>query len=540
LRFSVLHPTARTKAYPSFPSGWLEACWHWYRTCLSPQDVEYILTVHESRVDELWEQLNGSRGFFGREGARIPDWGRFTIVVNHGRDCLVDQSNEALKAAQGEILIWCEDDMFAPLGWDGRLSALVPDSSEPISLHCLTGSKRDNKIFIPCCYTKALADAIGPASPEYESMFIDDETTWKQRNFGRVVETGLVFEHRHPIFGTAKSDEVYQRENRHEAYVRGLAVFQKRRAAGFPYVELPGFARPGGLAENGERRRQESSEPAVVDPPLLALCTPGNQFSGQWQDALLNLGLRLGDEGWAVKRYRAYYSNVYSTRIAMAEQVISEAKESGHAPKYVLWIDDDNIVLPDQMMGLIRFLDHYPKVDGIVGWCWIHKAGGWMISAGKFWPEDGVHFVGMSPDQLFAGASPEEKLGPKVIEHTGFPCVLLRYSSMERLGAAAFRPLTKADLPALFGDNQPPAEPVHEWFASEDTAWCLRARYQGGFTLVVDPGCKVGHLKEQLQEPDVVKVGGQERADLKLWRSGMNGDSVVVPGEYPKSDEVLA
>jgi hypothetical protein len=68
------------------------------------------------------------------------------------------------------------------------------------------------------------------------------------------------------------------------------------------------------------------------NPLLLPL-----RFSAQG----FNLGLRLGQEGYAVKRYRSYFSNVYNTRIQISERVIQEAKESGQVPKYVLWIDGD-------------------------------------------------------------------------------------------------------------------------------------------------------------------------------------------------------
>ena len=52
----------------------------------------------------------------------------------------------------------------------------------------------------------------------------------------------------------------------------------------------------------------------------------------------------------------------------------------------------------------------------------------------------------------------------------------------------------------------PPQEVTDEWFCGEDTAWCLAAK-KAGLKLMVDPMCKVGHLKEQLLEPDF-KVEG--------------------------------
>ena len=189
MKFSIIHPTARVKPTGSFPSGWMGACEQWAGASANSADAEYIVIVHESRLRDFWNSFTWGDAV----APWLSKWGRFTVVVNHGRDCVVDQVNEGLKAATGEILIGTMDDLFAPQDWDTKLSAFVPDTSQPVALHCLTGSKRDNQIFNPACHTKVVQNLIGPISPEYESMFVDDEYTLKIRQYAKVVETGLMF-----------------------------------------------------------------------------------------------------------------------------------------------------------------------------------------------------------------------------------------------------------------------------------------------------------------------------------------------------------
>src|ERR1700690_3460031 len=188
MKFSILHPTARLKVYPSFPYGWWDAAHHAFMMCEKPQEVEYLLIVHNSDLPDLWKQLS----------RHAPEaWGRFSIVQNSDRNLLVYQCNAGLRAASGEIILFLEDDLFAPQGWDTKLAEAAGDTSIPQALHCLTGSPRDNELFLPTCYTRSLGELIGPYCPEYESMFMDNECTAKQKQLGRVLETGLVFQHRH-------------------------------------------------------------------------------------------------------------------------------------------------------------------------------------------------------------------------------------------------------------------------------------------------------------------------------------------------------
>ena len=573
MKFSIIHPTARVTQ--DFAHPWWMAAIRAYNHCDNPRDVEYVVVVHHSRLLAFWD---------GQLGKPLPNcvhgngWARFVVVTNFGRDCLVDQCNAAQLAVSGEIIVGNQDDMRFPEHWDTEISKLIPDTSQLIAVQARTDGSRADLLTIPTIATRALVEAIGLLSPDYESMFSDDEWSAKAWRLGSIVKSSIYFQHLHPVNGTAETDAIYQLENRAEAYKVGYEVYQRRKAAGFPRVPYPHEVeakiaaaapqRDGLIARGLDWLEKKLGGIPVGDPPallpegerLIAICVPGDTFSFGWLESFLNVGSRLGQELYSCKRYLGHASNVYHARMDLASRVIEDAKISGVKPQYVLWLDSDNTIQPDQLVGLLRFMRSYPDVDAIFGWCWIRKAHGWTTSAGRFWPDDGVHLMAMNPDALFAGQTDKERWAPKVIEHSGFPCGLIRYEAFEQLGASAFRPLTKADLPAYFGscpdcngegeyDNSylpcescgatglkgVKKEVSDDWFCGEDTAWCLQAK-KAGMKLIVDPGCKLGHLKLQSQEPDVKAMMqmGIPEAEAARVRENFNGAAVEVPQEYER------
>ena len=62
-----------------------------------------MVVVHPSRLSDFWRYL-------GSCGRQVPSWGAFTLAVNRGRDCIVDQSNTGRLAASGEIFAGMDDD----------------------------------------------------------------------------------------------------------------------------------------------------------------------------------------------------------------------------------------------------------------------------------------------------------------------------------------------------------------------------------------------------------------------------------------------
>jgi hypothetical protein len=80
---------------------------------------------------------------------------------------------------------------------------------------------------------------------------------------------------------------------------------------------------------------------------------------------------------------------------------------------------------------------------------------------------------------------------------SGFPVVLMRYSTLERLGPAAFAPMVRPDV--KFG------------FTSEDTTFFYRA-HQAGLKFAVDMRVKVPHLK--LRAIEVQYLPGVSRREV--------------------------
>ncbi len=102
------------------------------------------------------------------------------------------------------------------------------------------------------------------------------------------------------------------------------------------------------------------------------------------------------------------------------------------------------------------------------------------MSCGKQGPD--LAMLPFHPDQLSAGP-----LVP--IDWSGFPCVLLRYEVLERLGKEAFMPIVRPD--------------VKYGFTSEDTSFFLRAK-EAGYQFLVDLRVKVPHIKMRAIEPQYV------------------------------------
>lgn len=495
MKFSVIHPTARVDlTFGEY--AWWHAAESVLRTSDSdPRDMEYILVVHFKRLDLLWTFMEHARPYFGR----------FTVVVNTGRDCLVDQCNAGLLAAQGEIHCWNQDDMRYPEHWDSEILKLIPDTRRKVCVQARTDGSRRDLLTLPAILTRTLADEIGPLCPEYDGMFSDDEFSAKARALcdGGIVASNLYFQHLHPAYGTGKGDAVHAMENRGEAYKTGKDVFERRRALGFPRVDLPGF---------------ERKVPKIQ--PVIAICTPGETHSNLWNRERDRLLWWLLSEGWAIRTYWDYTTNVYHTRMGITRDLAKDSETEGREPDLVLWIDDDNVPSWSAVRCLIETLGAHPEYAGAAGWCWIKfRQDGkpaWMPSVGNFKPGTMYLLPTLLPDLYADNAS------PKRIEWSGFPTILMRYSAVKELGMKAFQPIF--------------CEENEFGFSGEDTAFFARAM-EAGVKFCVDPRAKVEHLKLQPIEPDY-RIGPQAdaltAAMVEKGRERLNGARVEVSEDVRK------
>ena len=471
-RFSIIHCTARVRPFRSFPIGWFESCKAWYDRCAHPEQVEYVLVVHKSN----W------REFVSRTGDwPIPRWASFRVICNEAdANTAVTQGQAGADAALGVLWIGNHDDMFPPENWDVMLwQKFIESGKSEAVLHVTTGSPTDDTLFIPQIVTRSRVQRLGYAGhPSYESMFVDNEFTEHARVDGVVVDAREIrFEHRHPIFGAAQWDDVYQHENRPEAYQEGHQNYLRRRALGFPRENPPPSPSPasGDGASVVEISKREN-------PKIIACLLPGEWFSSEWVVAWTNLIVYLASRFAQVHPHFSYSSSVYVTRIELAQSVLAVKPDAD----LILWIDDDNIVTAEQVAMLMRDLEEHPEADAVCGWCWIynHNTDQWLVSCGRSPTDERMMYTALPHREVL------EAKGLVEVQASGFPVVLMRRGLLEKLGARAFVPFV--DDKFMYG------------FTSEDAAFWKRATL-AGLRLFCDTRVRVHHMKWRGIEPTFVK-----------------------------------
>lgn len=484
LKLSVVHPTARVKPpYPSFETGWRESMQMWYQRCDHPEDVEYVLVVHADNWPAFMSQRFASIEF--------PPWANVQLVLNRGENTGCAQGNAGTWRATGEIIAGNNDDMFPPEHWDTLIREAIPDTSREVVLHCSSGSPSDSRLFIPQIYTRNRAVRLGYGGhPDYESMFADNEYTEHAKMDGVVVDARYInFVHRHPVLGLAKMDKVYEGQNRAEAYRKGNEVFMRRAAAGFP--GLHGHGGPMVVRHDVE-----------VPQRVIALCLPGQTFDASYvwgRETLLFHLITRPNGNFQPKLSCGHTTNVYMTRIQLTERVLAMDPE----PELALWLDDDNILTPEQFELMLTDLEKDPELDGVVAWCWVFNPeansghGAWFISCGDWVGTEDDPYNSRALDPVELTKNP----GVRPIGWSGFPCVLMRRRALELAGGAnAFMPIV--DPRIKFG------------FSGEDTAWFYRAK-EAGLRFAVDTRVKVPHLKKWAVEPPVPQPGVVVREELQ-------------------------
>lgn len=469
MKFSIIHPSAR-------PEKWQAVYEDWMSKCVDASEVEYILCA-----DERWGfPRNNEREF--AEMVPLPGF----IVWNTGRRCYVDAVNIAAKQATGDILIVVADDQFACERWDQLLSDYLHLGRTDLTKHqqflgsdkfvveVSTGTPQEHQrgIIVLPILSRAWYEHLGGNVffPEYESMYADNDFCEHARQDGVVIDCRhLRFEHRHPLANVSIPwDAAYAEQNRPQSYRIGQRILDFRRATKF------------------------SHEPIAVESkpvPTIALCLPGDEFRGGWVSGIMQLYAHLISTGWNVINLIGYTSNVYVTR----EEIRQAAMSCDPKPDYLLWLDDDNLCSPAHFESLFVDLQARPDADAVFGWCWIHNEAktGFQTSCGTFSP-DGSHWTPFPPS--FANSSEVRE-----VEASGFPCVLMRYSALEKAG----------DRPFIRGILDPT---LTHGIGGEDMAF-MRAGMEGGAKFIVDPKVRVPHLKYVTVEPVLESEG---KAPVKI------------------------
>ncbi len=491
---SILHPTARVKPYPGFPSGCWGAVEQFAQAAVKPHQIEYVLVVHETNWSEFWLNFGGDAPDSDRVEVAAHAcelYGSFYVVQNHGRNCVVDQINEGAKHTTGQVIVGIMDDLEAPARWDARLLARMPQicrvcgeqfaPGEVMRCRCkipgpdphvsgeyvidLTGE--DSNWIVYSAMTRKRYERYGfVLSPEFESMYADNYYSWLAHKDGVVINgRGLGFKHHHPIFGLGVTDAVYEQQNNPRAYRQGYATY---------------------------RRLTEGAR-------VIAFLIPGKTFSHRVMFGLFEVIEYLWAKGFICERFGAHTSNVYFTRIELADAALTK----GIRPDFVLSVDDDNVLSAESIDMLIADADKHPEIDIFTGWCWCdtgdYEAAPFRMSCGRQGPNLECQFFGVE-DYLKMQAAGKlsitsDDVAPDAF-WSGFPVVLMRARVLETLGWKSFLP--------MLGDD------FKRGFTSEDTTFFYRA-HQAGFKSAVDLRVKVPHLKLRAIEPQILPAADREK-----------------------------
>jgi hypothetical protein len=156
--------------------------------------VVYVVVIHSSRLSEFHANLRSDL---------IPAWGRFTIVENSLRDCLVDQVNAGFAATspQTKLLMGIMDDSTSPQSWDNLVLGSVPDVDEACVVQYATGSARNADLIVSGAVTRKRYEDVGYAL--------------------------------YSTFAKAQWDDIYSNENSRANLEHGLKTYRRREAAGF-------------------------------------------------------------------------------------------------------------------------------------------------------------------------------------------------------------------------------------------------------------------------------------------------------------------
>lgn len=464
---SVLHPTARVKAFPGFPSGCWGAVEQFANAAVKPHLLEYVLVVHSSNWSEFWLNFGGEAPDSDRVEVcahACELYGSFLVVQNHGRNCVVDQINAGAKQCTGDVIIGVMDDLVAPDRWDQKLLALIPRAYGEFVID-LTGEDSDWIVY--SAMTRKRYERYGYVlSPEFESMSADNYYSWVAHRDGVVINgRGLGFRHNHPIFGRGITDEVYAQQNNPRAYRQGYATFRR--------------------LTDGAR--------------VISFLIPGEWFPHRVVFGLFEAMEYLWMKGFIVERFGAHTSNVYATRIELADAT----RTHGIPADFILSVDDDNVLTAEHLDMLIADADKYPDIDIFTGWCWCdtgdYETNPFRMSCGRQGPNLECQFFSVE-DYLKLQAAGKlaitsDDLAPDAF-WSGFPVVLMRGSVLEKLGLESFLPML--------------GKQFHRGFTSEDTTFFYRA-HQAGIKSAVDLRVKVPHLKLRAIEPQILPAAEREQ-----------------------------
>jgi len=466
--FSIIHTSAR-------PNEWRKVYDAWLASAANPEAVEYVLCV-----DQRWGFLHGT------DPAQLHAWyglrPQDKLLYNTGRRCYVDGVNLAAAASTGDTLIVNADDQYPCEHWDAKLDNAIDSTTEfVVEVSTNTPTEHERGIMVMPILSRERYERFGWVMfPGYESMFSDNDFTAMAKRDGCIIDARhLIFPHKHWINQQREKDEQDRAQNRDEAYNEGRKLFAARKRMNFSGVP-PKIEAPAALDDR---------------KPFIAFITPGNVFPAPWLAAWTNLwGSLASGTKYNITHLVGYTSNAGMVRTGLARIVLTTDFQ---APvDFVMWIDDDNTITPDQFEMLMQDLRDHPEYDAVAGWTWCAKdddpevgratvSCGWLKDLEKTADGQDVKFTKIkqiSPKELFESPTDLIEIG-----YSGFPAVLMRVDLLRKAGKELFNPYV---------------DPRCEYgFSGEDVAFFARATVKSGARYAVDRRVKVPHYKRRAVEP---------------------------------------
>src|SRR5262249_15135388 len=145
-------------------------------------------------------------------------------------------------------------------------------------------------------------------------------------------------------------------QNRPEAYKLGEKIFSRRF----------GFSFGGGRSRSVKQTDGEKHR-------AIAVALPGESFSNVWVAKLLEILTTLLRDGWNYCTLLQHTSEPGITRATIVKSIVE--LKGQFDPEFILWMDDDQIVEPEQVAMLLNDADQFPDVDMFAGWTWISSSG---------------------------------------------------------------------------------------------------------------------------------------------------------------------
>ncbi len=482
--FSIIHSSAR-------PNEWRKVYDAWLASAVNPEQVEYVLCIDDrwgfGKVDHF-AGLNVKMDGLTRAdklGLRPQD----RVIWNTGRRCYVDGVNLAAAASSGDVLIVNADDQYPCDKWDEALTvAAAHDYRDEwgeavIEVSTNTPTEHERSIMVMPILSRERYERFGWVFfPGYESMYADNDFCAMARRDKCIIDARhLIFPHRHWLNQQREKDEQDRAQNRQEAYDEGAKLFAARKRIGF-----------AGIPQKVEA---PNINPAPSKLPMVAFITPGSVFPAPFLAAWTNLwGYLASGNKYNITHLVGYTSNAGMVRTGLAKMLM--ATDYGAPVDYVMWIDDDNTVTPEQFEMLMQDLREHPEYDAVAGWTWCAKdddpevgyatiSCGALVDLEKTADGQDVKFTKikqLTPRDIYESPTDLIEIG-----YSGFPAVLMRFDLLKKAGKGMFNPYVD--------------ERCEYGFSGEDVAFFARAFVKTGARYAVDRRVKVPHYKRRAVEP---------------------------------------